>query len=467
MIRGVAGFGNLTSSFYRNVVIRGFESGYQRRRIFPYLKQLEHSQWLGRAELARLQLDALKRLLLHAQQNCPYYREAWRAAGLQAADLRQLDDFVRWPLVRRETIRQNRQGIRACTPRLKMIAKATGGSSGEPLLFELDSNSNDRRMAATARGYAWAGAALGTKQFHLWGVPLGAMPEWKKWKLRLYDALYRREVVSSFGLSDETVPQILARLQRCRPDVIVAYTNPLYFFARAIRERGLRPPPVRSIVVGAEKLHGFQRGAIEDVFAAPVFETYGSREFMLMAAECDRHEGLHLTFEHLLVEVVDSAGKPAPEGAEGDVVVTDLYNYGMPFVRYVNGDRAIAGFGTCSCGRGLPILRRIVGRQLDIVTTPDGRHVPGEFFPHMLKDHPAVRKFQVVQERIDDVRLRLVLSRPDEAALDAIRREVSAALGPRVSLKIEVVDDIPLSPAGKLQVVVSRIQRPAHPDDAM
>src|SRR5690606_25431630 len=142
----------------------------------------------------------------------------------------------------------------------------------------------------------------------------------------------------------------------------------------------------RSVIVGAEKLYPFQRKLIEEAFAAPVFETYGSREFMLIAAECDRHEGLHLTSEHLLVEILDEDGRPTPAGEAGNVVITDLYNFGMPFIRYANGDRAIAGWSKCSCGRGLPLLRQVTGRRLDVLHSPDGRRIPGEFFPHCLKD---------------------------------------------------------------------------------
>ena len=450
--------GSLATAFHREVVIRGFESVYHGRRIYPYWKELERTQWLNRAELQALQLGALRRLIEHAARHCPWYRETWQSAGLEPGRLKVLGDFASWPLIQRATITEHRTAMRATAPSLNLIAKATGGSSGEPLRFDLDHNSNDRRMAAWLRGYNWAGAGPGTKQFYLWGAPVGDVPDWKRLKLKLYDAIYRRRVVSSFGLSDATVPDVLAKLQRYRPDVIVGYTNPLYFFARAIRERGLTPPPIRSVIAGAEKLHDFQRREIEEAFQAPVFETYGSREFMLMAGECDRHAGLHLTFEQLLLEVVDDAGRPVPDGVEGNVVVTDLYNYGMPFIRYVNGDRAIAGFGTCPCGRGLPTLQQVTGRQLDIVTTPDGRRVPGEFFPHLLKEFKPVRRFQVIQEELDRVRVQLVLSDRDPATLDAIRKAIGEVLGPQMTLAIEIVDEIPLSRSGKLQVVVNRMQ---------
>src|SRR5690606_23295586 len=142
------------------------------------------------------------------------------------------------------------------------------------------------RMAAWHRGYAWAGAEPGTKQFYFWGVPLGAQPWRARVKNHLYHWLYRHHIVNVFDFSEANVPRILDQFNRHRPDVLVSYTNPLYLFARSLETRGLKPFAPRSIVVGAEKLAPFQRDLIERVFRAPVFETYGSREFMLIGGEC-------------------------------------------------------------------------------------------------------------------------------------------------------------------------------------
>ncbi len=449
----------MLQTLYRHVVLPAYEVGLKRRKAFRYWRDLERTQWLPRRELERLQFEALRRLLRHAYENCPYYRQAWLERGLNPEGLTDPAGFAEWPVITRETICQDRLRMRATVPRLRLMHKATGGSSGVPLHFDLDTDSDDRRTAAWHRGYDWAGGGPGTRQLYLWGTTLGQRTRWSYLKDRLYyRTLYRRLVLNSFELGEQSVGTFLEKLNRYRPDVIVAYTNPLYTFARMLDERGQKPYSPKGIIAGAEKLHDFQRALIERVFGAPVFETYGSREFMLMGAECDRHEGLHLTSEHLLVEVVDEDGRPARDGEEGDVVVTDLYNYGMPFVRYANGDRAVAGWGAGACGRGLPLLKKVVGRQLDIIHTPDGRRVAGEFFPHLVKDYPGVRKFQVVQDALDHVRLLVVPARPWDARERArLDREVGAVLGAEVRFEIVAVDDIPLTRSGKHRVVVSNL----------
>jgi phenylacetate-CoA ligase len=339
----------------------------------------------------------------------------------------------------------------------RWITKSTGGSTGTPVTFDLDLNSNDRRTAAWHRGYAWAAAPPGTRQFYLWGVDLRPRTRVQRFKESLWNRLHRKTVCNSFEMTHKCAPQIAARLARCRPHAIVAYVKPLYELARGLDEQGIQPYSPRSIVVGAEKLHSFERELIERVFRSPVFETYGSREFMLIAAECEQHRGLHITSEHLLVELLDDKDKPVEPGEEGNVVVTDLFNYGMPFIRYRTGDRAIASGRPCACGRGLPTLSRIVGRQLDIVRTPDGRIIPGEFFPHLMKDFRGVRAFQVVQQRIDSVTVQIVADAGFEVVAPALAATIQQQLGPGVRLSIERVENIPLTAAGKRRVVISQV----------
>jgi phenylacetate-CoA ligase len=447
----------MLARLHRNFVLRLFER-FKGRNTFRYWRELEENQWLPRAELERRQLESLRRLLAHARTKCPYYRREWDRLGLDPARVQSLADYQAWPLLTKDLIRANRAEMRFAVPGQKLLAKATGGSSGVPLQFDLNMESHERRTAATYRGYNWAGAGPGTRQFYLWGVALGVRTWRQRKKDRFYDWINRRLTVNCFEFSRARTPEFLRQLNRYRPDAIVAYTNPLYAFARVLEEEKLVPYSPRSIVVGAEKIYPFQRELIERVFRAPVFETYGAREFMLIGAECDRHSGLHVTIENLIVEVLEDDGRPTPAGKEGNVVVTDLTNYGLPFIRYVNGDRAIAGLTECSCGRGLPMLRKVIGRQLDMIGTPEGRCVPGEFFPHLFKEFPAVDRFQVLQETLDRIQIRLIL-RPgwNASDQDLLEKELRGALGPSIQIDIVPVSEIPLTPLGKLQVVLNRM----------
>src|SRR5262249_13424370 len=155
---------------------------------------------------------ALQRLMTHAFKNCPYYRGEWQRQGFTPGQLHSLQDFLRWPIISSDTVRQQRLQMRSEAPGMGLLSKSTGGSSGAPVHFDLDWDSNDRRTAAWYRGYSWAGATPGTKQLYLWGVPLGERPLWKAWKDALYNRVQRRLILNSFDLNEDRVPEFLRQL---------------------------------------------------------------------------------------------------------------------------------------------------------------------------------------------------------------------------------------------------------------
>jgi phenylacetate-CoA ligase len=171
---------------------------------------------------------------------------------------------------------------------------------------------------------------------------------------------------------------------------------------------------------------------------------------MSMAVECDRHEGLHVNSENILLETE----RPGPEGPS-EFLVTDLHNYGMPFIRYRIGDVGLLDFTGCSCNRGLPKIQSIVGRTLDVLRGKDGRIIPGEFFPHLLKDIVEVSEFQVEQKSLEHIVLSVVLTRPMSAESEALLQdELRKVFGDNANVEIRTVNSIPLRASGKRRVTV-------------
>ena len=445
------------SFIYRNLLFPLHDRWFRKRDTITYWNQAEKTQWMSRAKIEAHQFQALQNLIAHAFNSCPYFKTAWTDHGLSPESVQSLADFQNFPLTTKETFRDHADQMRTTLP-VKLYTKSTGGSSGVPLRFDLDKISNERRTALMYRGYNWAGGAPGTKQLYIWGSHFSTATKLTRLKHWLHAKYERRKMLSCFDFTPQKMKQHLATHNKYRPDVIIAYTNPLYEFARFIKNENLPVFSPHSMIVGAEKLHDFQRELIEEVFQAPLFETYGSREFMLIGAECDQHHGLHLSIDNLLIEILDDDGNPTPDGEEGNVVITDLFNYGMPFVRYINGDRAIAGFDMCECGRGLPLLKKVTGRQLDVLETPDHRKIPGEFFPHLMKEFRGIKRFQVLQCMREKITIKLVVDDTfDQSERARLLTEIVEVAGTEVEIDLQIVDEIPLTEAGKHRVVVREL----------
>lgn len=439
---------------FRHVLFPAFDQGLKRRGTITYLREYEAGQWLDAQALARLQLEKLNRLLEHCWRTVPYLRDRWTAEGLDDRPLAHVGELARYPVTDKDEITANYAAMISSEWRGRTASKATGGSTGSPFRFEFTPESDARRNAVMWRGYRWAGADIGRRAAFLWGTGFGgsASHRAKDW---LYHRAFNRVVLNAFQLTERNAGEFADAINRFRPAVIVGYVTPLVTLAElALKEHLTLHQPV-SVITGAEGLSESQREVIAGVFRCPVFNTYGSREFMLIAAECERQRGLHTSADHLVVETLNEQGAVVVD-EPGDVVITDLHNFGMPFVRYRNGDLATRATRRCDCGRGLPLLERIDGRKLDMIRSPDGRMLPGEFFPHLMKEFEFVRQFQVVQREPGAVEIALV-GRGDvtEEGLARMRHEIAAALGQRMRVDLQLVQDIPLTPSGKRRVTVS------------
>lgn len=448
---------------FRRFLFPLYESVLRRRRTLAYLREYEANQWLTPDALAALQWAKLKRLLEHCWREVPYYRQAWKDLGVSPQDIRSPADYARLPVLTKPEIRTHFDALHATSMRNGLLYKTTGGSTGEPLRFGYTTESYQRRIAAMWRGYSWAGARMGRRTLYLWGMAIQSPMRPHAIKDRLYHAAFNRRMLNAFLMSEERMPEYVAEIDAFRPRIIIGYAGPLLRMAEWIIDRGHRVHRPQSVLSAAEALNDAHRDTIEKAFGCPVFNTYGCREFMLIASECGQRDGLHLSADHLAVELVDLQAGPNGERI-GEIAVTDLHNYGMPLLRYANGDLAVAGEKTCACGRGLPLLRKVEGRKLDTLRTPAGHLLPGEFIVYAFLGIPCIKRYQVVQRTLDTLDVNIV---PDagfgDATLDQIRREIGKAIGSSVTLRIHLVERIEASASGKFRVAICELPRQMYP----
>jgi len=430
-------------------------------RILRYLRDYRASQWLSARETQHVQWQRLLNILRHAYEEIPFYRARLESVDLHPDAIESPAEFTRMPVLTRSDLQEHLQDlITPGWPASDLIADGTGGSTGEPVRFHFSKDSSDRRAAAAARSDQWAGWDYGERTAWLWGTGLDNLSESRVQRLRskAYWAIRRERVFNAFAPSDDTVRQVAHALLRFRPSVIVAFATRACEVGRFLLESGLsgsiRP---RGVITSGEALSDYQRSVIEDAFGCSVFNRYGCREFSLIAAECERHEGLHINCDNVYVEFVHN-GEPGSRDGNAKLVVTDLTNYAMPLIRYEIGDLGKRLERACSCGRGAPLMS-VEGRTCDTVVGANGRALSGIFFGHLLKHAPGVRRFQVYQPNASEVELRVV-PRHGFADLDlewAIGR-ISEALGPGTTVMTRLVDDIPLTRSGKHRLVISCVE---------
>ncbi|OMH25676.1 phenylacetate--CoA ligase family protein [Motiliproteus sp. MSK22-1] len=444
------------SSVLRRALMPLYEA-IKGKQLLHYLSQYEgHLQWTPE-QLESYQWEQLQKLLEHSFSSTAYYQRVWTELGIRdARDIASMDDFRRLPLLTKDDVNKHYSDL--LSSRFSgNIRKSTGGSTGVPFSFELNVDSNTRREAVMWRGYGWLGAGLGTKTLYLWGADVGEVNRAKALKTNLYHRFYNRKMLNSFAMTQSNMGSYVDQINQFRPEAIVSYVNPLYELARYINEEGLSVTAPGTILTGAEPLHDFQRSEIEQAFNCQVFDTYGCREFMLVAAECREFGKLHINSDHLVVETLNNEGA-AVVGESGDLVVTDLFNYGMPLIRYQNGDNATLVDKPCCCENPLPIMESIDGRKLDVIKTPSGGMIPGELFPHLFKEFSGIRKFQVQQLKLTELKIKIVVGQDyDQDDQRKIEQEINKYSLGELALKFELVDEIPLTASGKHRVTVCEV----------
>jgi phenylacetate-CoA ligase len=399
----------------------------------------------------RHQLARLSRLLEHAGDHVPYYRDLFRKHGFDHRAVTSVHVLTQLPVLDKADIRS--AGDRLLSEAIPASARyrnASGGSTGAPLQFYQDSTYERAGQLSATLFDMWTGWRRGEAIALLWGAPTD-IARYGLFRQRLRLALQNRFLVDAFDLYDAKLRDAVNRICRRRPALVVAYAGAAYLVARYIREQGiqLKHSP-RAVVTSAEVLQPHYRPLIESQFGCKVFNRYGSREVGVVAMECPSGS-MHVNALDVLVEV----HQPGTDGT-GELLITQLNNLVFPLIRYRIGDLGAMQAIGCACGRRLPSLSWLSGRISDFITAPDGTRIHGEWFTHLFYGVGGIELFTFRQ--VGPRRYVFAIKRGsgfESTAFDDAIEKARDRLGSNALVEVTFVDRFEASPSGKHRFVVN------------
>ena len=248
----------------------------------------------------------------------------------------------------------------------------------------------------------------------------------------------------------------MKKIKKIKPCFLIGYASNLYRIATICHKHSLDDVEFRGVFSTSEMLYDYQREFLEQQFKGKVFDYYGCSEVGTIAYECEHHVK-HITDERFIVETTMSENKQIV-GRMGEIIITDLYNYVMPFIRYKNGDLCTLSENPCRCGRGLKILDCVEGRAQDFLTSIDGNYIPAIFFPSHFKSLKGMDQYQIIQTEVYNIILKIVKNRMfSQEELDNMIRKIQEMVGNGTKVKVQEEQFIPLTRSGKNRLVISHV----------
>jgi phenylacetate-CoA ligase len=447
----------------RNVLARTLD--YARgTNTMSCLNALEKSQWWPKERVKELQNERLRKLIQYAYDNIPYYRREFDERALKPGDISCCADLRKLPTLNKKTIRRNFHLLQPANSQKKaLVAGSTSGSTGEPLVFY--STKDDRYnwgYARAQRALSWSGYRLGDRiaDFHA-GLPNQNGLE--KFINRIKSSFRKSLFIDPLIMSEESIPVMAKKLEVYRPEFLFGYPSAIYLMARYIQSKGSSSLKIKAVLTCDEQLYDYQRELFHKVFSCDTYSYYSAWEVFDIAGECAQHTGYHISAENVIVEITDEAGKPVPANVEGRILLTNLHNYAMPFIRYDIGDTGAISDVSCPCGRNsLPLLVNLSGRADTVILTRSGKQIPGRSIPQRFLATLGVDQYQIVQESYEYVVVKIVLDKeyPEDTKTRVIQKIQACykpILGKEITLDVQLVHQISPAKSGKRAVFISKL----------
>lgn len=447
--------------FLQNIMVSAYGYKLYRERYIGnhdrYLKGLLKSQYYSEEQLNAFVEEQFFSMLGHAIKNVPYYRDLVRVGRIDPRDIKGAKDINILPLIKKDQIRENpRYYLAGGFKENDLIVINTSGTTGKTLKIFVDKDSRRYSYAFYTRLKLWAGIEGKPENVTFAGriiVPpdVDHPPFWRR------NATMNNYLFSSYHLSWTNLKYYVEALQKIQPYFIDSYPSSIFIVARYMKENGLRGIYPKAIITSAETLLDYQREIVEEIFQCPVYDQYGSAEQVVFVSQCEKGS-YHVHPEFGIVEFLREDGSEAMPGEPARLICTGFTNRAMPLLRYDIGDVGVRSEKKCPCGRNYPVIEKIVGRNDDLLITPDGCQV-GRLDP-IFKGLQSIKEAQIIQENYDNVVVKIVPgSTFCENDAQVVIKELQKRLGSQVSVTLTIVDSIPRTSAGKFKAVISKVRR--------
>jgi len=421
------------------------------------LKRIRDQEQWPRERMVSHQDARVRDLVSFAAKNSSYYRALFSELGINPSDIREASDLANLPLLEKDTVREESQRLLTREkPRFGWLHGHTSGTTGSPLGLWYDRDTCIATNAVDLQQKEWGGRSRDSWIGMFLGrlvVPMSQKkpPFWRR-NLPQHQVWF-----SSFHLDDRFLISYIDYLRRSGIRFLEGYPSTLFILAQHLARRGEKIA-MKAVFTSSETLHPIQKALIEERFECSIYDFYGHAERTIFGIECEQHGGKHIAEDFGFVEVVNAAGELVPDGEWGYLVGTSLHNRAMPMIRYRTSDVSRILVEPCSCGRTSRRMADVATKAEDLIVTPSGRMISPSSLTHPFKPFSTLKKSQVIQEREDLIVVRLVTSKSfSEENLESLRSGIVERVGPGITVKIEIVEDIPREASGKFRWVISRV----------
>jgi len=430
-------------------------------RIGEYLRQIEEYEYASRDKIAELTSSKLRRLLLHAYNNVPYYHDVLHRCGVVTNGQVHLERFTDIPILTKKIIRTENDRLYSKDYRSrKPYENTSGGSTGEPVRFLQDREYDEWNTATKLYFNRILGKDTGDPEIKFWGSDRDIIEGNLTLKDRIKNFLYNRTFFNSYRLGEQDIKELIKLNNKFRPVAYWSYMESAFELAKYLSEHDVEFYPPKIVISTIGPLTEEVKRKIESGMKCKVYNQYGSREVGAVSCQCTEQKGLHVFAWQNYVEILDNRGRPTESG-EGEVAVTTLHNYSMPLIRYQLGDVAVSGGYGCSCGRNTLLLSNVMGRTLGYFKKSDGSLAHSHFIVQALFFRDWIKRFQVIQDEIDHILIKVELrenTKPLEEDINDITEKTRLLMGTGCRVDFKFVDNISRSPSGKYVYTVCKLR---------